>query len=101
VALARALYGDPVLVVLDEPDASIDQAGGQALLAAIQDLKQRARTLFVVTHRDALLAEMDAVMVMAEGRIKAFMPVADYLAQERGAAPAQDELQRVPAMSAP
>jgi PrtD family type I secretion system ABC transporter len=72
LGLARALYGDPVLVVLDEPNASLDEAGEAALIAALRDLRARARTVFVVTHRTNLLAQTDGVMVLGDGGIKAF-----------------------------
>lgn len=84
IALARAMYGDPVLVVLDEPNANLDEAGDAALVAAIRSLKAQRCTVFVVTHRANLLTETDAVMVMAEGRIQAFGPSADLIKGLRG-----------------
>jgi ATP-binding cassette subfamily C exporter for protease/lipase len=79
IALARALYGDPVLVVLDEPNASLDEAGDLALMHALRDLKARGRTVFVVTHRMNLLAQVDTIMVLNDGRIQVMGPSADIL----------------------
>ncbi len=86
LALARALYGKPVVVVLDEPNANLDEAGDAALIEAIRGLRRQKRTVFVVTHRPNLLAETDAVMVMAEGKIKALSPSADIIKGLRGRA---------------
>lgn len=79
IALARALYGDPVLVVLDEPNASLDEAGDLALMHALRDLKARGHTVFVVTHRMNLLAQVDTIMVLNDGRIQVIGPSADIL----------------------
>ena len=74
IALARALYGDPALLVLDEPNASLDDAGDAALVAALEELKREKRTVFVVTHRVNLLSKVDAVAVLAEGKVVAYGP---------------------------
>lgn len=74
IALARALYGDPVLVVLDEPNANLDEAGDRALIEALREMKAEGRTTFVMTHRLNLLTEADAVMILADGQIQAFGP---------------------------
>jgi ABC-type protease/lipase transport system fused ATPase/permease subunit len=79
IGLARALYGDPVLVVLDEPNASLDEAGEQALSQALADLKSRSCTVFVITHRMNLLAQTDAIMVLNDGRIQTIGPSSDIL----------------------
>ena len=74
IGLARALYGAPALVVLDEPNANLDEAGDAALMAALQELKCARSTVFVMTHRLNLLAIADAVMILAGGSIKAYGP---------------------------
>jgi ATP-binding cassette subfamily C exporter for protease/lipase len=71
IALARALYGDPRLIVLDEPNANLDEAGDAALIKAIQDLKARGRTVFVITHRHNVLTLADRVLLLNDGRVQA------------------------------
>lgn len=70
VALARALYGRPALVVMDEPDASLDGDGEQALLETIRGLRARGVTVVVVTQRRAVLTVADRVVVMKDGTIE-------------------------------
>jgi len=85
IALARALYGDPVLVVLDEPNASLDEAGDAALVNAIRTLKARGTTFVVITHRTSVLVAIDKILVLADGITKAFGPRDDVLAALRRA----------------
>ena len=95
IALARALYGDPVLVVLDEPNANLDEAGDAALINALRDLKARGRTVFIVTHRANLLTQTDAILVLTDGRIQTIGPSAEIIqasqrvAVARGAHPVE------------
>lgn len=70
VALARALYGLPHLLILDEPNSSLDKEGEEALCQAIVTLKQQGRTVVLVTHRPAILAITDYLIVLAAGRIQ-------------------------------
>lgn len=79
VGLARAIYGDPVFVVLDEPNSSLDDAGDAALAGAIKGLKAIGTTFVVMTHRTSVLAVADKMLVMSDGQIQAFGPRAEVL----------------------
>ena len=81
IGLARALYGSPVLVVLDEPNSNLDDAGERALAQAIQRLKAEGVTLFVISHRTSVLKNMDKLLVMKEGQVSMFGPRDQVLAQ--------------------
>lgn len=72
IALARALYGDPFLVVLDEPNSNLDSEGERALVRAIAAVRQRGGIVVVIAHRPALLAVVDHMLVLTEGRQRAF-----------------------------
>ena len=72
IALARALYGDPVVVVLDEPNSNLDAAGEAALTEAILDLKRRGRTVVVVAHRPSAILAMDKILLIERGMQSAF-----------------------------
>ena len=74
VALARTLYGDPRLVVLDEPNANMDVDGEAALMRALQLLKQERVTAVIVAHRPALLAGVDKLLVLKQGQVELFGP---------------------------
>jgi ABC-type protease/lipase transport system fused ATPase/permease subunit len=68
IALARALYRDPFLVVLDEPNSNLDAAGDAALTRAIQSVRARGGIVLVVAHRPSALVGIEQVLVMSEGR---------------------------------
>ena len=80
IALARALYGQPRLVVLDEPDAHLDAEGEAALKAALHALKASGTTVVVVGHRAGLMAQLDTIAVMKEGALQSIGPAAAMLA---------------------
>jgi ATP-binding cassette subfamily C protein len=84
IGLARALYGNPSFIVLDEPNASLDTAGETALLSAIQQMKQRGCTVVIITHKMNILAIADKILVMNKGTVQAFGPRDPVLAQLSG-----------------
>jgi len=88
IGLARALYGDPSLVVLDEPNANLDDAGEAALLRAIRELKAKGKTVLLVTHRQGAVGVADRLMVLSEGELTADGPRDAVLASLRRPPPA-------------
>lgn len=80
IGLARALYGDPMLVVLDEPNSNLDDQGEKALADAIADLSARGRTSVLITHRPAILPVTNKLMVLREGTLAAYGPREQVLA---------------------
>ena len=72
IGLARALYGDPALVVLDEPNSNLDLDGEAALAAALSQLRAEGTTAVVITHRPNLLGCVDKILMLSEGRLQAF-----------------------------
>ncbi len=79
IALARALHGDPRLVVLDEPNANLDAEGEAALAAALKELQARRVTVVLVGHRPAIMARLDKLAVLKDGALEAFGPTASIL----------------------
>lgn len=92
IGLARAVYGDPVLVVLDEPNANLDEVGETALVRTVNALKEKGRTVFLITHRPGVLAVADRVMVLRDGQVQRDGPRDEVLAQLRSARPAVSSL---------
>jgi ABC-type protease/lipase transport system fused ATPase/permease subunit len=87
IALARALYGRPRLVVLDEPNSNLDGEGETALIEAIRRLKADGATLIIVTHRSKLLTSMDRILVLRDGAIEKLGPPAEIFASAVRRAP--------------
>lgn len=88
IALARAVYGAPALVVLDEPNANLDDAGEAALGRAVMELKSKGKTVVLITHRPSAIAMADRLVVMADGKVQVQGPRDAVLAHLRSAAQA-------------
>ena len=81
IGLARALYGDPAVVVLDEPNSNLDASGSDALNHAIQDIKARGKAVIIMAHRPAAIQHCDLILMMEDGVRKAFGPKDEVLRQ--------------------
>jgi ATP-binding cassette subfamily C protein len=79
IALARAFFGNPSLVVLDEPNSNLDAAGEQALTDTLQRAKEQRVTVIVITQRPAVLNSMDKLLILRAGRVEAFGPSSEVL----------------------
>jgi len=97
IAFARALYGNPRLVVLDEPNANLDAQGEAALAAAIGELKMRGVTTIMVGHRPALMSQLDKLAVLKDGALEAFGSSAAILPRMRPVAAASNRSSLMPA----
>ena len=82
IGLARAMYGDPVVLVLDEPNSNLDQSGSEALNAAIREIKAAGGAVLIMAHRPAAILECDLLLVIEGGMRKAFGPRDDVLKAE-------------------
>jgi ABC-type protease/lipase transport system fused ATPase/permease subunit len=92
IGFARALYGDPKLVVLDEPNSNLDANGEEALVLSLSDLKKEGVTTVIVAHRPSILNGVDKMLVLrGNGTPEAFGPRAEVLAQFARRAPAQPQ----------
>jgi len=96
LALARALYGDPKLLILDEPNSNLDGAGENALAATLRDLRGKV-TVVVVTHRNTLIQHVDKMLVLDGGRTQHYGPAAEVMKamQQRPAPQAPEPVHRV------
>ncbi|WP_160011827.1 type I secretion system permease/ATPase [Rhizobium sp. 18055] len=88
LALARALYGEPFLVVLDEPNANLDTAGDAALTRAIEGVCARGGVAIVIAHRPSALASVNKVLVLANGQMQGFGPKEEFFQKPAAAASA-------------
>jgi ATP-binding cassette subfamily C protein len=84
MALARALYGDPRLLVLDEPNAFLDQSGEESLITAIANARKRGATVIVIAHRRGVLQAVDRLLVLEEGKPRLLGPAAEVVARLMG-----------------
>ncbi len=81
VGLARALYGDPVILVLDEPNSNLDNDGSAALNEAIRSMKAEGKSVLIMAHRPAAIKECDKLLVLDGGAVRAFGPRDEVLAK--------------------
>ena len=86
VGLARAIYGAPKFVVLDEPNSSLDEAGEYALAQTLLQLKAQGTTVVLITHRTNILSAVDRLLVLRDGQVQAYGPRDEVLAALSGAA---------------
>jgi ABC-type protease/lipase transport system fused ATPase/permease subunit len=94
------LYGDPRLLVLDEPNANLDEEGDAALAAALTALKASGITVVIVSHRRSLIAQLDRIAILRNGKIEAFGPsslVLGRIGEASKVLPFPSELQQVSA----
>lgn len=96
IGLARAVYGSPRLIVLDEPNSNLDEVGERALGVALQKMKETGATVFIISHRPNVLSRLDRIMVLNSGTLTMYGPrdqVIAELAQQQGKAQAQAQAQ--------
>jgi ATP-binding cassette subfamily C exporter for protease/lipase len=80
LGLARAMYGDPALIVLDEPNSNLDELGEQSLAQAVLDLRRRGKTIILITHRMSAIGTTNKLLMMRDGVAQLFGPTNDVLA---------------------
>jgi ATP-binding cassette, subfamily C, bacterial exporter for protease/lipase len=80
LGLARAMYGDPSLIVLDEPNSNLDDIGEQALVTALMDLRQRGKTIVLITHRTSVISITSKLLFLRDGVAQLFGPSDQVLA---------------------
>jgi ATP-binding cassette subfamily C exporter for protease/lipase len=74
IAFARAIYGNPSFVVLDEPNSNLDDVGEAALIRAIQELKRRGTTVILITHRTSIISVVDKLLLLVDGMLQLYGP---------------------------
>ena len=79
MGLARAIYDDPALLVLDEPNSNLDETGEKALVAAVKRLQQRGKTIVMITHRSNALAATNKLLLLVEGTAQLFGPTKEVM----------------------
>lgn len=104
IGFARAIYGNPAFVVLDEPNSNLDDAGEAALVQAVRQLKQRGTTVVIITHRTSIIGAVDKLLLLVDGTVQLFGPrdqVLQAIQQRSQQAAAQAQPAGEPALAAP
>lgn len=97
IGLARALYGNPVAVVLDEPNSNLDEQGELALANALERLKQNKVTVILITHRNSVLSRVDKLLILNDGQLALYGPRDQVIAHlQRNTAPAANAAPQSP-----
>lgn len=99
VGLARALYQLPPVIVLDEPNANLDQQGEQALKQALNELKQQNKTVIVISHKPDLLEQADKLLILEQGMVRIFGDQEQVLAHIQGKKPTPKKVAAMPGIS--
>lgn len=97
IGFARAIYGDPVLIVLDEPNSNLDEQGEMALVKAIQSLKETGTTVVLITHRPSILQVTNKVAVLKQGVLELYGNTGEVLAKLKNAAQVATQNTKAPA----
>ena len=84
LALARAIFGSPSLVVLDEPNSNLDEMGEKALVNTIEALRRKQTTVVLITHRMQLLQQTNKLLVLQDGAVRLFGPTQQVLQALQG-----------------
>lgn len=100
IGLARALYGGPRLIILDEPNSNLDDVGERALGTAIRQIKVTGATVFIITHRTSILAQLDCLLMMRNGGIALYGPRDKVLAELAAQQQADQAKQATPSQPA-
>jgi ATP-binding cassette, subfamily C, bacterial exporter for protease/lipase len=79
LGLARAMYGDPSLIMLDEPNSNLDEVGEQALIEAIEDLRKQGKTIVIISHKNSVLAATTKLLLLVDGKAQLFGLTAQVL----------------------
>ncbi|WP_084627713.1 ATP-binding cassette domain-containing protein [Elstera litoralis] len=97
IGLARALYGRPAFVLLDEPNSNLDSVGEEALMRAIHQMRQEKTTVVVISHRMNILTGVDKIMLLTDGQVAQFGPRDQIISQLTRPVPMQQQPQQPPA----
>lgn len=95
IGLARAIYGTPKLIILDEPNSNLDEVGERALSYALNYLKATGATIFVITHRTSILSQLDRLLVMKDGLLSMYGPSEQVIAELSAKAKTQQKATEV------